>query len=327
MEGDLYGFLLSLPDMKSWISQKDKWPLLIASGLLLIGAILFSTKGIIVKLLYRYSDIDALSMLALRMLFATPMYIVIYFFRKKKKAEEYQLKRRDWLTVILIGILGYHAASWMNLIGLQYISASMERLVFFCFPTLVVLILFIFFHEPITKKISIALVLTYLGIAIAFTDRVGMDNHNNFPVGLFFTGMTAFIYAIYFVLSGRLLPKIGTLRYTCIGMCGAGTSVFLHHVLSGGGSLFDFEKEVYAYILLMALISTVLPSFMILEGIRIIGASRSSILLSIGPIATLVMAKYILGENFGLPQLLGTLFVIAGITYLSVTRSQKTKTQ
>jgi len=312
--------------MKSWASQKDRWPILMASGLLLLGATLFSTKGIIVKLLYRSSDIDALSMLALRMLFATPVYIIIYLFRKKKGTEDYQLTKRDWLSIAVIGILGYHVASWLDLMGLQYISASIERLIFFCFPTLVILILFFFYREPITKNIIIALLLTYLGIAIAFMDEAGMSNHRNFPLGLLLVGLTALSYAIYVVLSGQLLPKIGTLRYTCIGMGGAGIAVLLHHLLSGGGSLFNFEPQVYAYLLFMALISTVLPSFMLTEGIRIIGASRSSILLSIGPIATLIMAKYLLGENFGIPQLLGTLLVIAGITYLSITRNRNAKT-
>lgn len=302
-------------------SNKFSREIIIASFLLLLGAIMFSTKGIIAKLIYRH-EISVLTVLSLRMLFAIPMYLIVYFFRRKGNSSEIPLSKSDWISVLGVGILGYYLASWFDFIALQHISAGMERLIFFSFPTLVVIISYFFFKEKITPQIVVALLLTYVGIAIAFMDKIGMSAHSNFKLGMLFTLLTALTYSIYVVISGQIVSRIGVLRYTCIGMMGAAIAVLLHYSIAEGFALLHFDSKIYFLAFLMALISTVLPSFMILEGIRLIGASHSSILLSIGPIATLIMAKYFLGEAFGYLQLGGTILVIIGIIYLSFERNR-----
>jgi len=254
-------------------NQSANWKTIIASLLVLIGAIMFSTKAVMVKLAYRH-DVDSLSLLALRMLFALPIYLAIGF--------------------------------W-----------AMERLVLFIYPTLVVLISTIFLGKKLNKTIILALVLTYIGILIAFLENLNMPDNPDFLWGALFVFLAAFTYAIYIVGSGNLLPRIGTLRYTSIAMSAACISVLVHHATTQQLVLFHFDNMVYVYGFLMAIFATVLPSFLVSEGIRIIGANRAAIIGSIGPISTIILAYFFLGEGFGWFQILGTFLVIGGVLLIS----------
>lgn len=299
------------------------WKTILASSLVFIGAICFSTKAIMVKLAYRY-EIDSLSLLALRMLFALPIYFLIgYFANRNKDKNSYQLTKKDWGYSLLFGVVGYYLASLFDFIGLQYISAGMERLVLFIYPTLVVLISFIFLGKQLNRTIFIALGLTYLGILIAFVEQLSLPNNPQFLLGAFLVFLAALTYAFYIVGSGSILPRIGTLRYTSIAMSAAGISVLIHHALTQQLALFHFHKMVYYYAFLMAVFATVVPSFLISEGIRVIGANQAAIIGSIGPISTIILAYIFLGEGFGWFQILGTMLVIAGVLLISLKNNEQ----
>ncbi len=301
--------------MRISVSQRT---FLLAALLVFVGAVFFSTKAVMVKLAYRYG-VDSLSLLTLRMLFALPLYLFIgRWYQRRQTQHQSTISSGDWWRSILLGVCGYYLASFLDFEGLNYVSAGLERLILFMYPTLVILIQAVIWREPIRRIHLLALGLTYIGIALAFGQslEVGDDAQIWLGGGLIFGA--AFTYAIYIVGSGRLLPRIGTIRYTTISMSSACVAVILHHAIGYRLELFHFATEVYYLSVLMAAIATVLPSFMISEGIRIIGASNASIVGSVGPVSTIILAYFFLGETFRGWQIVGTGLVIGGIVLIAL---------
>lgn len=288
-----------------------------------LGAICLSSKAVLVKLAYQY-EVDSISLLTLRMLFALPFYLVIGFFaNKNSKESRYLIKSKDWLYILLLGFAGYYIASLCDFLGLQYVTASIERLVLFVYPTIVLLISAIFFGKRIFKIQFLALLLTYFGIIIAFYEGASFSEEANFLFGAFLVFLAALFYAIYVVGSGHLAPRIGTFRFTSISMTAAALGVIVHHIIVYQFDLFHFEKEVYILSFLMATFATVLPSFMITEGIRRIGANSAAIIGSVGPISTIILAYIFLSERLGWMQWSGTIFVISGVLLITLNRTRK----
>ena len=286
--------------------------------IILIGAILFSTKAILVKLAYRY-DIDHLSLLCIRMAIAFPIYACILFFRKNK-AKESTITSQEYMYIALFGVFGYYLASYFDFKGLQYISAGLERVILFLYPTIVLVLSAIFLKKRIQGIQIAAIVLSYIGVALAYLGDISIDNGQDLQQGGILIFLAAFTYAAYLVGSGWLIPRIGTLRFTSIAMMCASGYVIIHYMVVNRslGGLLDYDPMVYTYGIAMAVVATVIPSFMVSEGIRRIGANNAAIIGGIGPISTIVMGYFILGENFTAIQLLGTLLVIVGILMISL---------
>lgn len=291
---------------------------IIAAITVFIGAIFFSTKAIFVKLAYQY-EIDSVSLLTLRMAFSFPLFLAIGFWSFRKKSNQiYQLSRKDWVWSIVMGLCGYYIASLFDFLGLQFISASFERIILYLYPTIVLLISFFVFQFKIKKVHVIALLLTYIGVGIAFYENFQTEEENEVIKGAILVFGAALAYAIYLVGSGHLLPKIGTFRYNSISMSAACLGVFIHNIGLHGFNLLDFAVPVYWISLAMALMATVIPSFLMAEGIRVIGSSNAAIIGSIGPISTIGMAYLFLGERLGWLQWGGTFFVIIGILLITL---------
>lgn len=280
--------------------------------LVFIGSIFYSSKAVIVKLAYQY-EVDSISLLALRMSFAIPVFLLIGLLKLRRSPESQSVLRQNWWRITLLGACGYYLASLFDFLGLQYITASMERVVLFIYPTIVLLISAVFLKKKIVKRQVIALMITYVGITIAFCSSLADAEQENLMLGSLLVLGAAIAFSIYVVGSGELLPKLGTQLYNSFAMLAAGIAIVIHHYFSNGLALFDFEMEVYAYAFLMAMIATVIPSFLVAEGIRIVGANNSGLIGSIGPISTIVLAYIFLGERLDLYQWFGTLLVIGGV--------------
>ena len=291
---------------------------LIAAAIIFIGAVGFSTKAIFVKLAYRY-EIDSLSLLNLRMLFAFPFFLGIAMWSARNQSPDtYEITRTDYRNIFILGLMGYYVASFFDFLGLQYIDASLERIILYLYPTLVLVMSAIFFRKKIKPIHVLALLLTYVGVGFAFLDNLGVDGQKDLIKGGMLVFTAAVSYAIYLVGSGEILPKVGTIRYNSISMTVACLAVFLHNAIVNGVDIFNFPMPVYWLSIGMALAATVIPTFMIAEGIRVIGSSNASIIGSIGPISTIMLAYIFLGERLGNWQWVGTLFVIAGVMLITL---------
>lgn len=282
------------------------------------GIVMFSAKAIMVKLGYRY-DVDTVTLLLLRMVFALPFYLFISI-RETKKQNTYKLSKKDVWSILGLGFIGYYLASYFDFYGLKFISASLERLILFVYPTLVIIISVIFLKKRATKIQVYAILVTYLGIFIAFADDLNFVG-DNLWTGVASIFMSALTYAFYLVGSGVMIPKLGAVRFTAYAMTVSCIMVIIHYLLTNTVEVFHQPWEVYALGFGMATISTVVPSFLISEAIRRLGASNFAIYGSIGPISTIMLAIVFLGERIDFYQIMGTIVVIIGVSIINVKKS------
>ena len=285
----------------------------------ILGVVLFSTKAVLVKLAYQY-DIDTLELLLFRMLFSLPFYLSILFLTYKKGQSK--VTSKDVLWIFLFGFLGYYLASYFDFLGLNYIKAGLERIILFVYPTIVVVLGYLFFKEKLTRIQAIAIGITYIGVLITFWSEVDFTGSRTLWGG-FLVLLSAITYASYLVGSGWLIPKYGVLRFTCYAMIVSTLCVLVHYSVKGDWQLWSFPFIIYVYGILMAIVSTLIPSFLVSESIKRLGASNFSILGSLGPVSTILLAYVFLGERLSYLQLLGMLVVIGGVTYLSMSGRTK----
>lgn len=290
----------------------------------LLGAILFSTKAIMVKKAFADVKVDALTLLTLRMIFSLPFYLLAAAFTTNKK-DNVQMNRQQWGYIIGLGIFGYYLSSLFDFTGLQYISAGLERLILFLYPTFTVLINLFVFRQKINRRQQFALLLTYLGIAIAYFGELKIDTGNpDFLLGSFLIFICAITYAIYIVGSGRMIPLVGATKFTTYSMLAATTGILLHFILRGNYTLLNAGNGLWGYGLLLAIVATVIPSFLLSEGMKRIGSNNAAIISAIGPVSTIVQAHFILGEKMFAAQLAGTALVIIGVILIGWSKKEKT---
>lgn len=285
-----------------------------------LGIVLFSSKAVMVKLAYNY-QVDAISILLLRMLFSFPFYIVIaYLYRNQNTIDKPNSK--DYLWLVFFGFVGYYLASYFDFVGLTYIKASLERIILFLYPTIVILLNKVFLKQVITKIQAFAIGLTYLGIVIAFSDEVSISGPETY-LGGFYILLSAITYASYLVGSGWLIPKFGVMKFTAYAMIVSCACVFIHYSIISEINLFSFSWEVYMLGFLIAIFATVIPSFLVSASIKMISSSNFAIVAGIGPISTIILAAIFLNERLTLFQLFGALIVIIGILFVSLKKPAK----
>ncbi|MEN9612628.1 MAG: hypothetical protein RLZZ628_3442 [Bacteroidota bacterium] len=285
---------------------------LIGILLLACGSILFSGKAILVKIAYRYGT-DASSLLALRMLFSMPIYAFIAYSVQKKAQTKVILTPKQWILIIIAGFSGYYVASLTDFMGLKYISAGMERLILFTFPTIVLILNALFFKIKVTKHQYIAILLTYLGIFIAFKADLAAGAQVNIPLGSLLVFVSALTYSIYYVLAGQLIPLVGSVLFSCYSMLAATVFVLLHNFWVNGLLFLHQNSMVYSIGCAIAIFTTVIPTTIIAEGIKRVGASNGAIVGFVGPVSMIFMANIFLGERITALQLIGTAVVLIGV--------------
>ncbi|MFM7193194.1 MAG: DMT family transporter [Bacteroidota bacterium] len=276
------------------------------------GALLFSTKAVLVKLAYLDSSPQPITLLAVRMLFSLPFFAISSMVAEWRSTEKVPMTTR--LAIAATGILGYHISSLLDFAGLQYISAGLERLVLFTYPTLVLIMGAVFFHDRITGRQWLAVVISYLGILLAFTGEyhASVLTGKLILVSLLVFGC-AFTYGSYILFSSKLIGKTGAARFNSQAMLAACAGVLLHFFIAGEESLSVLPASTWWYGFLMAVFSTVIPSYLIAESIKRIGGENTAIIASIGPVSTIVMAGWVLEETVSVLQLAGTTAILAGV--------------
>ncbi len=287
--------------------------------LVLLGALGFAAKAILIKLAYAVSPaVDALSLIALRMLFSLPFFLLasLWHSRTKAIAQAAPLTAKQWLLIGLLGLMGYYFASFLDFLGLQYISAGLERVILFLYPTFVVLFTALWQKRGISKRVAVALALSYAGMMLVFVEHLSWESSAVW-LGSALVLASSVIFAFFVMGSSLMTQGIGSGKFTAYSMSIACVVTISHFVLARGLDLWHLPLEVYRLALIMAVFSTVLPSFFLNAGIRRIGAGPASIVSTTGPIVTLVLAHFLLGEAITPLQLGGTFLVLAGVYVVS----------
>lgn len=251
------------------------------------------------------------------MLLSLPFYLII-FWSIQRNGKVAQASKKTYLWAIAMGILGYYLSSLFDFIGLQYVSAGIERIILFIYPTLAVLINYWIFKVPIMQKQWWAILVTYLGIGVAYWSEINQFQQTElFIFGSIMVLLCGITYAMYLVGTGKLIPKLGATQYTSIAMLSASAGIFTHYCITESikeiPSYLDPQHPIFFYVLGLSLFATVIPSFLLSTGMKRIGSNDLAIVTSIGPVATLFQARYLLEEPFSLLQILGTVLVIIGV--------------
>ena len=287
-----------------------------SSGLLLAaaGSIAFSGKAIIVKLAYRHG-VDAITLVMFRMLFAVPFFIAMAWWAGRHQAP---LTRHDWWGVWGLGFSGYYLSSYLDFLGLQYISASFERLILYLNPTLVLILSWVLYKRKITHRQGVAMAVSYSGVLLVFGHEISLVGENVF-LGATLVFLSAVTYAIYLSYSGQLVQRLGSLRLAGLATTVACFFCILQFVLLKPFSALHVAPEVIGLSMLNATACTVLPVLMIMMAIERIGAGLTSQVGMIGPMSTLTMGFFFLNEPFTIWILAGTALVLGGVFWVTQT--------
>ena len=297
---------------KQWSSER------LGVALAILAALGFSFKAIFVKLAYAVPQavpVEAVTLLSLRMVFALPVFLWVGFSASRNAPP---LTRRDWLMLSALGLLGYYGASILDFIGLRYITAGLERLILFTYPTLTVMIGVLFMGKTLARREVGALVLSYLGIGLAFFhDLEFAGETRTVLLGAAFVFASSLSYAFYLAGSAPMIQRLGSARFTALAMLVSTLATQLHFVIAQPLSALVQPLPIYVYGAGMALFSTVLPVFWQSAAIRRIGSAKAVLIGTLGPVLTIFFGWWLLGEPLSLAQLGGAGLVLAGVLLVS----------
>ena len=281
-------------------------------ALAIVGSVFFSAKAIVVKLAYRHG-VDATTLITLRMAFAAPFFAATYAWASRGRAP---LTPRDHGSLAAIGLIGYYLASYLDFLGLQYITAGLERLILYLNPTIVLLLSVLLFKYRLSRIDALALLLAYGGIVAVFWHDVGFDDGNT-PLGAALVFASAVAYAIYLTWSGQIVRRIGAIRLTSYAMLASTGGVFAQFAVLNPLTALHQPLPVYGLSLINGTLCTVLPVIATMLAVDRIGAGNTSLAAMVGPVSTILLAWIFLGEAVSAWQLAGTGLVLAGVFVLS----------
>ena len=296
--------------------QLSRQAFLVGLTIAISGAILFSAKAIVAKLIYRY-QVDAVTLIAFRMMFSLPFFGAIALWQAKNSSP---LAYPDRVKIVLLGLLGYYLSSFLDFLGLQYISAGLERLILFLTPSFVLLISALFLKKKISGLEWMALGTSYIGTVFVFLHDVRLGG-DNVVLGSAFVLGSAILYAMYLILSGELVKRVGAIRLVAYAMCVSSAACIGQFFLLRPVAMLLQPDAVYGLSLVNAVFCTVLPVFLTMIAVSRIGAPTTSQAGMVGPVSTLFMGALFLNEPITTIQLTGTALVLSGIYLLSKKRT------
>lgn len=300
---------------RSLVSSRPKefWAGFLLAGM---GAILFSAKAVVVKLTYRYG-VDAVTIIGFRMLLSLPFFLAIGWFqaRKARRGLIPRLTAKECGQLVMLGFIGYYLSSFLDFLGLQTISAGLERLILFLSPTFVLLITALYFKRAIAGKQWLALGLSYVGVVLVFLQDLSFSGEGVL-MGAGFVLASAFSYAFYLIGSGELIKRVGATRLVAYAMTVSSVFTLIQFFWAHSWDGLHQVWPVYQLSFIHATVNTVAPTFMIMWAVARIGAPMTAQLGLIGPVSVLFLAAWLLDEPITSMQLLGTVFVLTGAVVL-----------
>lgn len=299
------------------MTAADPRPRRIGFALAASGAILFSAKAILAKLHYRYG-VDALDVLALRMAYSAPFFVLLAVRETASaRARMQPLQRRDIGLVVVLGLLGYYLSSLLDFWGLEYVPVSLERLILFLNPTFVLLIGLFAFGRRVARRQWLAMAVSYAGVALVFAENLRIEG-DHVALGAVLVFGAALSYALYLALSGELVQRIGSLRLVAYAMCVSTAATLIHYLIARHApALLALPLQVHALALANAVFCTFLPVTFTMAAVARIGAGSTAQLSVLGPVSLVFLGGWILGETVTWLQIAGTAVVLAGVLVLT----------
>jgi drug/metabolite transporter (DMT)-like permease len=286
-----------------------------------VGAMLFAIKGILIKLIYRYG-LDTTTLLAIRMILCVPVFAGVGIVEWRRMAPSRRPDARTIALAAATGVLGYYVSSWLDFEGLQTLDAQIERLILFTYPFFVILFGRALLGHPLRLHAVIGAGLSYVGLIVMFAGNPGRLT----PAMLIGAGLVltaAMTFALYQIFARELILRCGATLFTAIAMAAAGAVMLLHFGLTHNVTALALPRGAWPLVLGLALFATIIPAFMMSAGTARIGAQGTAIVSTLSPLVTIALAIVILGEPFGPPEAIGTLFVLGGVGLFSLIESRR----
>ena len=295
------------------------WGLLFAFG----GAVGFAFRPLLVQLSYAAHPVSPETLLFLRMALTLPFFLAVAIWLARRRSTVQtprpSLTGRDWATVAGLGFVGYYLASFLDMLGLQYVGAGIGRLIGFLYPTIVVVLSLLFLHKRPTRRELAALVTCYAGIALVVSDQISANPQDRlFLFGVLLCLLNAICYAVYLVAGSQLTRRIGSMRFTAYTMIAATIPAVVQFVLLETRQSLELPAQVWWYMLMLVTFATILPVFMVAEALKRIGANHFALIGAIGPVVAVIAGAIGLEEPVTLIQVAGSVLVISGVLLVSL---------
>lgn len=288
------------------------------------GVIAFAFRPVLIKLCYEAHPISPVTVLFLRMILALPFFIGVAWWLARRSPAPGQppraaLTRRDWAAVGGLGFVGYYLASFLDILGLQYVDAGIARLIGFLYPTMVVGLSLLFLKKRPTLRELAALVISYAGIALVVSHQiVTSPGERLFLLGVLLCLANALSYAVYLVAGSQLTQRIGSMRFTAYTMIAATLPAVAQFIVLESPAALDLPARIWWIMLVLVTFATIAPVFMVAEALRRIGANHFALIGGVGPVVTVFAGALGLGETVSLVQMAGSALVIGGVILVSV---------
>lgn len=279
-----------------------------------LGAILFAAKAIVVKFSYQYGA-TADVVLTLRMVFSLPIFWLAVWWNRRATSPQ-PLIRKDVIKVCAIGLLGYFLSSYLDFLGLHYISAGLERVILYLTPAIVLVLSKFFLKKEIDRRQYWAMVVAYLGIMMVFMHDIELNDHSAVVLGSVLVFLAAVVYSVYLIFAGELVGRVGSIRLVALASASATVATCIQSLVLGADQLFVQQPEVYYFALINALFCTFMPMLFIMMAVNRIGSSLTAQAGTIGPVGTAFLGWYFLSEPVSTLQLAGIVVVLIGIAIL-----------
>jgi drug/metabolite transporter (DMT)-like permease len=278
------------------------------------AVLLFSVRPILIKLAYGYAR-DPVTLIALRRVFSLPFFVVAAVASHRRS--DAPIAPADLRRIVLLGILGYYAASFLDFLGLQYITAGLARLLLFLYPTIVVLLSWAALRMPVSAREVAALLVSYAGLAIVLA-RAASGQHEHLALGSALVFASAVAYAVYLVAGTEIIRRVGSVRFTALALSVASVCCVLQFFVLRPLAALALPWQVHALAAAMAIGCTVAPTFMTAEALKRIGANQVAIMGALGPVSTIALGWLGLDERMTAMQMGGAALVLIGVLLVSV---------
>ncbi len=288
------------------------------------AAFLFSTKAIFIKQAYEISPlVDGTVLMALRMLSALPFFLLLAWLNR---AHNKNIAAKDWGILVVAGLIGYYLSSWLDFAGLMYISASLERIILFLYPTLTVIATSFIYKKPLNAYSIFAIALSYGGtVIVMLQEQSNVPHEGNFWLGVSLVFASAISFAAYLLLTPRLIHKFGSWNFSGLALSIACIGMLTHYCIATPnpiGLLAALPSSVIWYGIALGLLVTVLPTILVAQSIARLGAAQTAMIASIGPILTIILATLLLGETLNTIQWFGCALNIIGVLMITLAKKK-----
>lgn len=289
--------------------------------LAIIGTFLFALKSIFIKLAYAEGAEPTL-LLTLRMAFSLPFFVVVLW-RIQTREDSKPIQKAQIMRALGLGFLGYYLASFLDLSGLTYITAQLERLTLFIYPAIIAVLAWMFLGEGLSRRIILSIALCYGGVMLMYGQEQALAGPaqaggTNVGWGVFLVGCSAVSYSVYVIFAKPTMQIIGSRQFTSLAMIGSTVFIGIHFSVTRQISdLTNASPTVYLYGVILAIVCTLLPSFMINEAILRIGATRTAVIGSVGPVLTMLLAISVLQEPSSLGHFAGMGVAMIGVSLVT----------